>query len=90
MKLVYPNGLLHEIFMRLEWTHKITTFHWYTRQDYELYKFTWEESGMNNGHSLLKAFKTIGLILTLGVSMSACATGTFKWKEEVQLHDGKK
>ena len=45
---------------------------------------------MNNGHSLLRAFRTIGLILILGVSMSACATSTFTWKEEVQLHDGKK
>lgn len=45
---------------------------------------------MSNGNSLLKAFKTIGLILTLGVSMSACAISTFTWKEEVLLHDGRK
>lgn len=49
---------------------------------------------MNYGHSLLKAFSTIGLILTLGMSMSAEA-GMFGiggnamgWKEEVLLHDG--
>ena len=47
---------------------------------------------MNNGHSLLRAFRTIGLALTLGVSMSACATGgsSTSWKEEVLLHDGSK
>jgi hypothetical protein len=47
---------------------------------------------MNNGHSLLKAFSTIGLILTLGVSMSVDAGlfgNTKGWKEEVQLHDGR-
>ena len=62
--------------------------------DYERYKFTWEEGVMNNGHSLLRAFKTIGLILTLGVSMSANAGlfgfGGKHWKEEVLLHDGRK
>lgn len=49
---------------------------------------------MNHGHSLLKTFKTIGLILTLGVSMSADAGflgfGGDSWKEEVLLHDGSK
>lgn len=45
---------------------------------------------MSTRHSLLKAFKTIGMALTLGVSMSACATSTFTWKEEVLLHDGQK
>ncbi|MDX1253599.1 MAG: hypothetical protein IDH49_15375 [Gammaproteobacteria bacterium] len=43
---------------------------------------------MRNGR--LSAFKAIGLILTLGVSMSACAKSTFTWKEEVLLHDGSK
>jgi hypothetical protein len=43
---------------------------------------------MSNG--LLRAFKTIGLILILGGSMSGCGTDTFTWKEEVLLHDGKK
>lgn len=45
---------------------------------------------MSNGHGLLKAFKTIGLLLTLGVSMSACALGGVSWKEEVLLLDGNK
>lgn len=49
---------------------------------------------MSNGHSLLRAFKIIGLILTLGVSMSADAGlfgfGGDSWKEEVLLHDGSK
>lgn len=46
---------------------------------------------MSNG--LVRVFKTIGLILTLGVSMSACASlsgGGANWKEEVLLHDGSK
>lgn len=46
---------------------------------------------MSNG--LLRVFKTIGLIFTLGVSMSACASlsgGGANWKEEVLLHDGSK
>jgi len=42
----------------------------------------------------LRKFKTIGLILALGVSMSACASflgfGGENWKEEVLLHDGQK
>ena len=46
---------------------------------------------MNNGHSLLKAFTTIALVLTIGASMSACAlVGGASWKEEVLLHDGSK
>lgn len=48
----------------------------------------------NHGHSLMKAFGTIGLILTLGTSMSANAGflgfGGTSWKEEVLLHDGGK
>ncbi len=40
---------------------------------------------MRNG--LLGACKTIGLVLALGVSMSACSD-TMSWKEEVKLHDG--
>ena len=43
---------------------------------------------------LLKAFRTIGVALTLGVSMSADAGlfgfGGTSWKEEVLLHDGQK
>ena len=49
---------------------------------------------MSNRHLLLKAFSTIGLVLTLGVSMSADAGlfgfGGTSWKEEVLLHDGSK
>jgi hypothetical protein len=43
---------------------------------------------MNKGHRLLNMFKTIGSALTVGLSMSACATSTFTWQEEVPLHDG--
>lgn len=49
---------------------------------------------MNIGYSLLKALSTIGLILTLGMSMNANAGmfgiggNTMSWKEEVLLHDG--
>ena len=42
---------------------------------------------------LLRGFKIIGLILVLGVSMSASASlfgGSKSWKEEVLLHDGQK
>lgn len=49
---------------------------------------------MSNGHSLLRAFRLIGLVLILGASMSACAglfgIGGTSWKEEVLLHDGSK
>jgi hypothetical protein len=50
---------------------------------------------MSNCYSLLRLFNTIGLILTLGVSMSADAGlfglfGGKSWKEEVLLHDGRK
>ena len=44
---------------------------------------------MNYRYSLLKTFGTIGLILTLGVSMNACGSGSNNWKEEVQLSDGR-
>lgn len=47
---------------------------------------------MINGHSLLKGFGTIGLILTLGMSMNADAGflgfGDTSWEEEALLHDG--
>lgn len=49
---------------------------------------------MSNGHSLLRVFRTISLILTLGLSMSVEAGllgfGGDSWKEEVLLHDGQK
>ena len=43
---------------------------------------------MSKGYCLLKAFKTIGLALILGMSLTGCS-GNEKWKEEVQLSDGK-
>ena len=45
---------------------------------------------MSNGQFMSRIIMTIGLILTLGASMSACAKNTFSWKEEVLLHDGSK
>ena len=48
---------------------------------------------MNKRHRLLKLFNTIGLILTLGISMNAEAglfgSGGTSWKEEVQLSDNR-
>lgn len=37
----------------------------------------------------LKQITKLGLILMMGVSMSACGSGSEKWKEEVQLSDGR-
>lgn len=49
---------------------------------------------MNIGHSLLRVFSNIGLVLTLGISLNADAGilgfGGTSWKEEVLLHDGSK
>ena len=45
---------------------------------------------MKNGNFLLMAFKATGLIFLLGGGMSVSASSTFTWKEEVQLHDGRK
>ena len=39
--------------------------------------------------SMLKAFKTMGLMLALGISMTACSYGSDKWQEEVKLSDGR-
>jgi hypothetical protein len=44
---------------------------------------------MSKGNWLLKAFKTIGLGLVLGISVTACGAGSEKWKEEVKLSDGR-
>lgn len=42
---------------------------------------------MRTPHGMLKRIAKLGLILMIGVSMSACSKS---WKEEVQLHDGSK
>lgn len=43
---------------------------------------------MSAPQALLKRITKLGLILMMGVSMSACS-GDQKWKEEVQLSDGR-
>ncbi|NOU01129.1 MAG: hypothetical protein HOO95_06100 [Gallionella sp.] len=43
---------------------------------------------MKSHQSLLKRITKLGLLLMMGVSMSACS-GDQKWKEEVQLSDGR-
>ncbi len=43
---------------------------------------------MSRYHSLLKRITQLGLILTMGVSMSGCSA-TLSWKEEVKLLDGR-
>lgn len=49
---------------------------------------------MSDRHGLLRAFRIIGLVWVLVVSMSASASffgfGKESWKEEVLLHDGSK
>jgi hypothetical protein len=45
---------------------------------------------MNNWSLLMSKVRTLGWILTMGVSMNACSATTMTWKEEVLLHDGKK
>jgi hypothetical protein len=47
---------------------------------------SYKESSMN----WLKRFKTIGLALILGLSLTACGAGKSSWKEEVLLHEGSK
>lgn len=42
---------------------------------------------MKHAQWILRILKTIGLILTIGGTMSACSS-TMSWKEEVKLHDG--
>ena len=48
----------------------------------------WMRRSMRTYQLWLKQITKLGLILMMGVSMSACATSTFTWKEEVLLHDG--
>ncbi len=45
---------------------------------------------MKNANVFLKTFKTGGLIFLLGVGTSTYAGSSYKWKEEVLLHDGNK
>ena len=45
---------------------------------------------MSDRRGLLQLCKTISLVWTLGVSMSAYGFGGDSWKEEVLLHDGSK
>lgn len=42
---------------------------------------------MKHAQWMLRILKTTGLILTIGVAMTACSA-TMSWKEEVLLHDG--
>ena len=44
---------------------------------------------MKANHRWLKQMANLGLLLMMGASMSACGTGSQKWKEEVQLSDGR-
>jgi len=44
---------------------------------------------MRTNKGMKQQITKFGLILMMGVSMSACGSGTQKWKEEVQLTDGK-
>ena len=45
---------------------------------------------MSDRHVLLRLFRTISLVVTLGVSLNAYGFGGDSWKEEVLLHDGSK
>lgn len=44
----------------------------------------------HNEPKIWRKLSSVISILILGANMSACATSTFSWKEEVLLHDGKK
>ncbi|MFM9438477.1 hypothetical protein ACFDR9_005584 [Janthinobacterium sp. CG_23.3] len=44
---------------------------------------------MCDENSCLKTIIAVGLIFFMVVSMSACVGGSEKWKEEVQLSDGR-
>jgi len=44
---------------------------------------------MTANHRWLKQIAKLGFLLMMGASMSACGTGSQKWKEEVQLSDGR-
>lgn len=42
---------------------------------------------MSTNYGIIKQIAKLGLILTIGGTMSACSS-TMSWKEEVKLHDG--
>lgn len=46
-----------------------------------------EGIGMNKQNGMMMRIAKLGMLLMMGVSMSACSKS---WKEEVQLHDGSK
>jgi hypothetical protein len=48
-----------------------------------------EERSMSKQNEMMTKFAKLGLILMMGVSMSACSSSD-TWKEEVLLHDGSK
>lgn len=47
------------------------------------------EKNVGARYSLLKAIKFVGFVFTLVVSIGACGVANEKWKEEVQLNDGR-
>lgn len=44
---------------------------------------------MRKRHEMLRRMTKLGFLLMMGVSLSACGSGSEKWKEEVQLSDGR-
>lgn len=44
---------------------------------------------MNTSHRWLKQIAKLGFLLVMWMSMSACGSSSQKWKEEVQLSDGR-
>jgi len=40
-------------------------------------------------NAVFKRIMKLGMLLMMGISMTACGAGSKKWKEEVQLSDGK-
>ena len=44
---------------------------------------------MKTNNTFFKQIAKLGLLLMMGLAMTACGAGNKKWKEEVQLSDGK-
>ena len=44
---------------------------------------------MKENNSFVKQITKLGLLLMMGLAITACGAGSEKWKEEVQLRDGK-